>query len=88
VCNEITKLLKSTNFVATVLFDDENSLYIGYSIKIGEDIFESQSIGKTFKKLNFVSLIMILCGVVMLIVNLKNKSGSLYQSNSLMQKKA
>lgn len=57
-CDEISTLLLQNNFMVTAWADTMGSDYIGYSLLIGDRLFESSDIGKTYERLNLVAIIM------------------------------
>lgn len=71
VCEDIVSLLNEHGFHVTAWVDTEGPDYRGYSLLIGKSTFASSEIGKTYKKLNIVSVLMLIIGGGMFIQALK-----------------
>lgn len=72
-CERIIILLKNNAYRVTVWVDIDVADFRGYSLKIGNDTFESSEIGKTYEQLNLVSVLMLMIGAGMLIQAFQKK---------------
>lgn len=62
-CNIIKEKLNINNYQIDVWVDPLGSLYVGYTFKLGEFTFPAQNLGREIKKLNILSIIMIIVAI-------------------------